>query len=212
LGQVHVILRAEEDSEMGEQCSVADVEVLKKTLGSLPRPTARPVMIMVSGLPGTGKSYFSHCLARKFPAVVLETDALRKALFSSPRYTPEESQRLFRACHLLIGELLQKGIPTILDATNLLERQREYIYYIADKASAKLIIVRTKAPEELVAQRLTGRRQRANLDDRSDATWDVYQKMKPIEERIRRNHFVVDTSQDIEPAIEKILRGAKRAS
>ncbi|MFH1485463.1 MAG: ATP-binding protein [Chloroflexota bacterium] len=200
------------DLETSRQRSSADVDILKKTLGSLPEPVTRPVMIMVSGLPGTGKSHFSHCLAKRFPAVVLETDALRKALFSSPGYTPEESQRLFQACHLLIEELLRRGMCIILDATNLLEHQREHVYCIADKASAQLIIVRAWAPEEVVAQRLVARWQRANPDDKSDATWDVYQRMKPAVERIRRNHLVVDTSKDIGPAIEKVLREAERSS
>jgi hypothetical protein len=34
--------------------------------------------------------------------------------------------------------------------------------------------------------------------------------MKPRREKISRNHFVVDTSQDISTAIDKIVRATKR--
>ena len=88
-------------------------------LGELPEPVVRPPFVVVSGLPGTGKSYFCAKLAERLPFVILESDALRKALFSPPSYSPEERARLFRALHLLIERLLKGGIPLILDATNL---------------------------------------------------------------------------------------------
>lgn len=196
---------------MREPSSTADATLLKEKLGPLPEPTARPVVIMVSGLPGTGKSYLSRRLAERFPAIILETDALRRMLFPSPNYGWEENRRLFPALHRLIEDLLKRGIPLIFDATNLLEHQREYIYRSADQTGAKLIIVQTEAPKEVVAQRLAGRGRGIDRADRSEATWDVYLKMKATVEKIRRNHFVVDTSKDITPAVEKILREAKHA-
>ena len=112
---------------------------------------------------------------------------MRKVLLSSPSYSSQESSRLFRACHLLIEELLREGIPLIFDATNLIERHREHLYRIADRAGAKLIIVRVDAPMELVRQRLENRSSGADSFDSS-----------------------VDTSRDIAPVINKIAREANR--
>jgi predicted kinase len=135
---------------------------------------------------------------------------MRQLLSPIPNYSPAESGRLFRACHALIDELLRKGISLIFDATNLIERNREELYRIADSADAKLIIVRLEAPPELVRQRLERRQMEPDPDDKSAANWQVYQKMTATAERIRRNHFAVDTSKDIAPAIEKIVREARR--
>jgi len=186
----------------------SDVERLAESLGELPEPEAKPVFIAVSGLPGTGKSYLSSKLAERLPAVILESDALRKALFPSPTYSPEESSRLFQACHRLIEKLLKKGIPLILDATNLSERYRERLYSIADRLDVKLILVRVTAPPQVVYTRLKARLD--NHEGNSDADWAVYQRMKSRVQRIRRNHYVVDTSEDITPALDKIVREAKR--
>jgi predicted kinase len=186
----------------------ADVLRLKENLGQLPEPMVNPPFIVVSGLPGTGKSYFSRRLSEKMPLAVLESDSLRKQLFSSPQYTPQESARLFQACHSLIEELLKEGVPLVLDATNLEELHRERLYYIADKLGIKLIIVRTEAPTEVVYQRLEQRR--FDPEGSSDADWRVYEKMKPNDQQIRRNHFRVDTSKDISPVIDKIVREANR--
>jgi len=192
---------------VGDSQLISDVKRLAESLVKLPEPVVKPTFIVVSGLPGTGKSYFCGKLAERLRFVVLESDALRKTLFPVPGYSPEESARLFRALHRLIEGLLKKGVSLILDATNLSERNRERLYNIADRLEAKLVLVRVEAPPEVVYARL---KSRVGGADKSDADWSVYQKMKPAVERIRRNHYAVDTSRDITPVLDKIVREVKR--
>lgn len=187
---------------------VSDVERLSESLGQLPEPIAEPVLIVVSGLPGTGKTYFCNRLAERLPSVVLESDVLRKTLFSPPSYSAKESSQLFRAIHQLIQRLLAKGIPLILDATNLSERNREYLYSIADRLDAKLVLVRVEAPPEVVRQRLEARREKP--ENKSDADWEIYRRMKHSVQKIRRNHYAVDTSRDITPVLDKIVKEVTR--
>ncbi len=183
-----------------------DVSVLRHSLPPLPEPVAHPALVVVSGLPGTGKSYFCRRLAERIDLVILESDSLRRLLFATPSYTKEESTQLFRACHGLVEELLRKGISVALDATNLEEHNREQLYHIADQSGAGLIIVRMEAPAEVVQQRLERRSRREDQSDHSEADWNVYSKMKSTVEKIGRNHFAVDSSKDIAPVIEKIVR------
>jgi predicted kinase len=188
----------------------ADVGRLAGSLGQLPEPTVAPALIVVSGLPGTGKSYFSRRLAERLPFLILESDALRKTLFYPPDYSPQESGRLFRACHLLIQRLLGRGIPVIFDATNLSERHRERLYSIADCLDARLILVRVEAPAGVAQERLRARAAGAAPATNSDADWGVYRRMQPSLDEIRRNHYAVDTSRDITPVLDKIAREVRR--
>jgi predicted kinase len=165
---------------------------------------------VVSGLPGAGKSFFCRKLAEKLPFLILASDALRKVLFPTPQYNEQENKRLFSACHVLIEELLRKGIPVIFDATNLLEHHREYLYRAAERAGAKLILVWVEAPPEVVRQRLLAREKTAIPEYHSEAGWEVYNKMKPHRQKISRNHLVVDTSHDITGAVDKIIRATDR--
>ncbi len=200
----------------GDNCDVMegsldeDVKKLRQSLNGLPQPQVEPQLIVVSGLPGTGKSFFCRKLAEKLPSLILASDTLRKNLFPSPRYKETENKRLFSACHVLIEELLKKGIPVIFDATNLLEHHREYLYRAAERGGAKLILVWVEAPPEVVRQRLLAREKSAIAQDDSEAGLEVYNKMKPRSERISRNHLVVDTSHDITGAIDKIVRTTNR--
>ncbi len=184
---------------------ISDVQRLVDSLGQLPEPVVKPTFVVVSGLPGTGKSYFSSKLAEMLPFAVLESDALRKTLYPSPNYSADESARLFQVIHSLIEKLLKKGILVILDATNLSERFRERLYNIADRLGVRLILVSTEAPPEVVHERLTGQGAAVSRG-KSDAGWEVYQKMKPTVEKISRRHYVVDTSRDITPVLNKIAR------
>ena len=187
---------------------LSDVERLTESLGQLPEPVVRPCFIVVSGLPGTGKSHFCGKLEEKLSFLTLRSDALRKTLFPSPSYTRQESSRLFQTVHLLIARLLRKGIPLVLDATNLSERYRERLYSIAEHVDARLILVRVEAPPEVVHERLKNRLE--DLEAKSDADWAVYQRMKPSVQKIQRNHYVVDTSKDVTPVLNKIVREVNR--
>lgn len=184
------------------------LERLLAHLGKLPEPVAEPALIVVSGLPGTGKSYFSRKLAERLPLTILESDDLRKVLFPAPTYTTEESAFLFKICHALIESLLLKGISVVLDATNLSERNREYLYNIAERLDVKIIIIRLVAPQQVVQERLKARG--SDPSQKSDAGWQVYQRMRSEVDRITRNHYVIDTSHDITPYIERIIKEINR--
>ena len=188
-----------------------DAALLRRTLASLPEPQARVALVVVCGLPGSGKSFFSRRLAGRAPLAVVESDAMRNALFSSPTHSGAESARLFRACHALIEDLLRDGVSVLFDATNLIEHFRERLYSIAERTGAKLVIVRVEAPEDVIADRLA-QREAGNRDpgDISTAGLEVYRRMAKLAEPIRRNHYAVDTSRDIAPVIEKVGRELDR--
>jgi predicted kinase len=187
-----------------------DLSKLKESLSPLPEATVNPGFVVVSGLPGTGKSYLCGKLAEKQPFYILESDALRKVLFPSPDYSPVESARLFAAIHSLMEWLLKNGVPVCFDATNLSEHNREYLYRISDRAGARLVLVSVEAPPDVAYQRLQARKNGAIPDSKSDADWEIYRQMKPKAEKIGRNHFVVDTSRDITPVIDKIIHALNR--
>ena len=183
---------------------IPDVEKLVESLGELPELVAEPVLVVVSGLPGTGKSYFCKRLAERLPAIILESDALRKILFPQPDYSQAESARLFKTIRLLVERFLRRGSSIILDATNLSERYREYFYSIAERLDVKLVLVSVEAPPLLVKERLAARLK--NQREKSDAGWEIYQKMSHSVEKITRKHYVADTSRDIAPVLDKIMR------
>jgi predicted kinase len=103
--------------------------------------------------------------------------------------------------HQLIERLLKDGVSVILDATNLREGNREYLYRIAERLGVRLILVRIEAPPEVIQQRLAAR----GGESISQADLVVYEKLALTVEVINRRHYVVDTSGDIGPVLDKIV-------
>ena len=189
-----------------------DVSVLEGTLGLLPEPVEHQPFVVLSGLPGSGKSHFAREIARRRPFAVVESDALRKALVKRPSYSQEESARLFAACHDLIRQLLLRGIPVLFDATNLKEAHRRPLYDLAERTGARLLVVEVRAGEDLVRRRLESRLAAGNPLDRSDATLDVYEMMRGDAEPIEGPHIVVESTSgdDVGQAAERVLLELER--
>jgi len=183
-----------------------DVSNLESSLGPLAPTRDRPCLVLLSGLPGSGKSYFSRELAKRFPLAHLNSDVLRRRLFLRPAHSAAESARLFAAVHALAERLLARGVSVIVDATSLREAHRSPLYEIAERTGAGLIVVQTQAPHTIARGRLTRRARGRDRRDASEATVEVYDRMRSEVEPIRRPHVTVDTSKDTAPALDEVVR------
>jgi predicted kinase len=188
-----------------------DVERILAELGPLPPRRPRPALVMTAGLPGSGKSRFCRELHRRTGAVILESDALRRAIFGQPDHSQSESRRLFAAIHAAIERLLRAGIHTILDATNLAEWQREPVYSIAERTGARLVLIWLEAPPEVAQARLADRGRGIDPQDRSTAGLAVYKRMRTQVEEIQRPHRVIDTSRSKREVLDAIAEEMESA-
>ncbi len=189
-----------------------DVSRLESSLTDLPPRQTGPALILVSGLPGSGKSYFSRELTKRYPMAHLNSDVLRRVLFPHPTHGAAESARLFAALHALAERLLSRGVAVVLDATNLKAAHRHPLYDIAERAGAALVVVHTEAPPEVARHRLESRARGQDVEDASEATVPVYDRMRREAEPIERPHIRVDTSKDLEPALQEVLRSLESVS
>lgn len=191
----------------------AAVAAAKTTL-TIPSPArGQPVLVLLCGLPGTGKSTLARELAIQLPAVIVESDRVRQKLFAPPGYTAEESQRVHEVCHILIVWHLLHYYHVVYDATNLFEHHRSLAYRLAARGRARLLVAEITATEEVVRERLAPRQRKSSIapaaKDHSDADWDVYIRMRRQAEPIQHEHITVDTSDgDIKRAVSYLLEAA----
>ncbi|HMF87425.1 MAG TPA: DegV family protein, partial [Gemmatimonadaceae bacterium] len=171
-----------------------DLATLAGALATLPPSVERPALVVLSGLPGSGKSHLAREIVARYPLAVLASDALRRALVKRPTYSQKESARLFATVHALLEDLLSRGVPALVDATNLKETHRQPLYEIAERTRAHLIVVEVQAADKIVRRRLNARRARQDPADISEATVAVYETMREDAEPIEGPHIVVDTS------------------
>ena len=185
-----------------------DLELLRSAYAAeLPDTTDEtPSLVVLCGLPGTGKSHFARELAHRAPFVWLNSDRTRKILVDTPSYSRREHRRVFSAMHVLTRGYLRDGYSVVFDATNLNENVRRPLYESASEVGVRPFIIRFTAPTELVRRRLTDRAQGVAEASQSDATWDVYSRMAVADQPVPRPHLLVGGPEDVESVMLETLR------
>ena len=84
---------------------------------------ARPVLVMMVGLPAAGKSTISDRLAKEMNATVFSSDALREELYGDVN-NQEHNSELFAELHRRIKRCLSDGKSAIYDACNISSKKR----------------------------------------------------------------------------------------
>lgn len=163
----------------------------------LDTPFARPggsLLVMV-GLPGTGKSLIVESLIKLMPAAVISTDFVRRYMRNNPTYTAAEMMFVYQVCHLVIELRLSRGQRVIFDGTNHAAARRQQLFDIARKQNSPLAVCQVQASEAVIRERLLSRKSGNRRDtDMSDAGWSVYQWMVAAQEPIVHEHLILDTT------------------
>jgi uncharacterized protein len=148
--------------------------------------TIGPVLVVMTGLSGTGKSTVARRLAGSFGARLFTSDIVRKDLAGiagaapaaweegiyRPKWTTATYDRLF----VLAESSLSNGGSVVLDAAFLNADQRVRAADVANRAGTRLMLVETICDEATVAARLAARAERGNSP--SDATMATYWRQR----------------------------------
>jgi predicted kinase len=140
----------------------------------------RPVLLAMTGLSGTGKSFVAASLARALRADLHSSDAIRRELHgasgSTPAgwqegiYAPEMTAAIYDRLFALAGESLRAGRPALLDATFLDAERRERLAAVAGAAGVALVLVETACDEATALRRI---RARAEAGDSPSEAYDA---------------------------------------
>ena len=179
-------------------------------LGTLERPERRPLLVLIGGLPGTGKSTLARGLAKDGNFEIIRSDAVRKELAGVPEthkaagyYTSEWTERTYSECLGRAVDRLRDGGRVIVDASFSEEGHRATFIESAQRLGVPAMFIICRADPDLVRERLYNRR-----GDVSDADWAVYEEMADRWERMseatERCAFDVDTS-DLSVAITSVM-------
>jgi predicted kinase len=155
------------------------------------------MIIIVFGLPGSGKSFFASRLAAMIKAEYINSDKVRRKLFLRRSYSTHEKLSVYNVMLEQMMEIVKKKKNVVLDATfykNAIRKRfikktqnKNYIKFIEVRAGASLTKNRLKTPRE-----------------DSEADFGVYKKIKLSWEPLPDPHLILhSTNKNIADMLEK---------
>jgi aminoglycoside phosphotransferase family enzyme/predicted kinase len=134
-------------------------------------------LVLVGGLPGTGKTTLAGGLADRFGAVVLSSDRIRKELagldpttpatagFRQGLYSPEHTEELYTELLHRAEGLLARGESMVLDASWTSRSHRRRAEELARRTHSHLVRLQCRTTADSAGRRITSR-----VGSASDAT------------------------------------------
>ena len=154
------------------------------------------MIILVMGLPGSGKSYFASRFAERIHAGYINSDRIRRQRFPPSSYTEKEKTAVYDEMLDAMRQAVRQDKDLVLDATFYRDDiRRRFI----DEAGGDIVLMEVAAEEGVIKKRLMQKR------TGSDADFEVYKRIKAQWEPLH-GHRLILTSSDHN--IEDMLREA----
>ncbi len=170
----------------------------------------RPLLLVLCGLIGTGKTTVAEALGRRLGAPVISSDRVRKELAGIPPteprfeefgkgiYSPDFSKRTYEKMFEEAERCLREGRTAILDASFRKREERLRARELARRAGAGFLAVECRCPEEEILRRLEERRRGVAVSDgRPELLPDIKRDFEEIAELHPSEHLVVDTRREV---------------
>ena len=189
--------------------------------------TRKPVLVVMCGLSGSGKTWLSTRLVTAMPALRMRSDLERKRFFGLEETADSHSgiasgiydRQAGQAVHERMADgarsMLAAGFDVILDAAFLDVESRGRAKCLAADCGADFVILQAAAPQEILEERL--RRRAAAGKDASEADLAVLRYQLETAERLTadeaRSAVTVNTDSEVDPSsIVLDLRRARTAA
>lgn len=130
------------------------------------------MLILIMGLPGTGKTTFARALSGRIGAVHLNSDIVRRELGKRGAYTPADKESVYRELYRRTETYLRRGRDVIVDSTFFKKSIRDPYFQLAERYGVPVQLILLQAGEETLKERLSKPR------PDSEADYDVYRKIK----------------------------------
>jgi predicted kinase len=163
------------------------------------------MMIIVAGLPGSGKSYFASRLSEILGAQTISSDQTRKAMNATGRYTFEEKLKVYEEMAKVAADAIRQGKTVVVDATFYRHEMRDLFMTLAKLLHKPICYFEVEADEKIVQDRLS----KPRMD--SEADYQVYKQLKPQYEKPEDGRLVLQSTNDnVEAMLLKALDHIKR--
>jgi len=131
----------------------------------------KPLLILLYGYPGSGKTYFARQLCENIQAAHVQGDRIRSELFEQPRYDKEENAVVSQLMDYMTEEFLKSGVSVVYDANVMRYAQRHNLRNMVTRLKAQSVLVWLQIDTESAFLRAM-KRDKRRIDDRFASPMD----------------------------------------
>jgi uncharacterized protein len=183
-----------------------------------------PLLIVVFGLMGTGKTTLARALAHKTGWPLFSSDETRKILvgidpttrewepFGQGIYSEGRSLKTYQKMRAEAGKWLKKGNSVILDGSYKRQSERLALMEMAEKTGAEIRFLECRVPVKLIRRRLEQRGHEGGLI--SDGRWAIFNQQQrdfdSVDEPVKARTQMVRTLLSADQLSSKIISDLKK--
>jgi len=183
----------------------------------------RPMVVLMSGLSGSGKTWLAQRLAQRIDGLHVRSDVERKRLAGLAPLAPSNSRadvgiysldfnrRTYARLEDCAAHCLAGGENVIVDAANLRQSERMRFAALAERTGAALRIVHCTAPLAVLRARVAARRNAGT--DASEATVELLDRQPSYWEPFTRAETpcVIDADTTAAGVLDQVIAGLRHA-
>jgi uncharacterized protein len=207
-----------DEPEVSESERLSAREVAKKyfalSLAYL-KPPPPSLLVITTGLMGTGKSHLASRLGQRLGIRPLRSDVLRKEIqglspltrrfesYGTGIYSADATEQTYEALFERAAKALLRGESVIVDASFSRFGHRERARDLAHKAGARFRLVKCTAPQPVIRRRMEERVTKE--DEPSDGRWEIFKEQEAHFEPVRQDESSLTRSWDSATDLDSFL-------
>jgi len=168
-------------------------------------------VIVVSGLPGCGKSTLAEGLAKKLSLPIFSVDPIESAVIQSGfKRGFETGLAAYLVAEALAAEQLKLDISVIIDAVNPVQEARDMWKQLAGAHAAALTFIECTLDRQIHRQRIEARVR--NIEGIPEVTWQDVENRRGEYLEWHEERLILDTANPFENNLQQALKYLKESS
>ncbi len=161
-------------------------------------------VIIISGLPGSGKSTVAEGLAQNLKLPIFSVDPIESSILKSGiKRSFETGLAAYLVAERLVAEQLSLGQSAIIDAVSPVRESRDMWHNISNNYNARLIIIECVLDNNLHRKRIESRIR--NMYGIPEITWDDVENRRKEYLQWEEERLILDTSNNAQNNLDKAL-------